>query len=135
MPPKPMQAVYYRSPDGSEPVPDLIDGLSARDQRLVVSQIKLLNRLTTTDPPLTFPQSSQVEGKLRELRCHCRSASYRVLYRRDGDQFILLHMFRKKTKAIPPEEITRAQKRWEDFRARMDTPHRRSPRAGGHRAP
>lgn len=70
-----------------------------------------------------------------ELRCHCGSAQYRVLYRRSRNLFILLHMFRKKTKAIPPEEIARAQERWEDFRARMDTPHRRSPRAGGHRAP
>ncbi len=35
--------------------------------------------LRTNDPPLPFPWSSQLEGELRELRCHYGSELYRVL--------------------------------------------------------
>jgi hypothetical protein len=50
-----MRAVYYRASDGSEPVRDFIDGLAVRHQVLLDNQIDLLNRLTTSDPPLAFP--------------------------------------------------------------------------------
>jgi hypothetical protein len=36
------------------------------------------------DAPLPFPWSSQLEGELRELRCHYGSEHDRVLYRRSG---------------------------------------------------
>lgn len=46
------------------------------------------------DPPLPFPWSSQLEGELRELRCHYGPELYRVIYRRSRNLFVLLHMFR-----------------------------------------
>ena len=135
MPAQLMRAVYYRAPDGSEPVSDFIDALPVRCQVLLDNQIDLLNRLTTSDPPLAFPHSSQVRGELRELRCHCGRDLYRVLYRRSLNLFVLLHVFRKNTGAIPPEEIAIAEARWDDFRARMEAQPRTPPRPGGHDAP
>jgi phage-related protein len=135
MPGQLMRAVYYRAPDGCEPVHDYIDGLPVRCQVLLDNQIDLLNRLTTNDPPLAFPHSSQVRGELRELRCHCGRELYRVLYRRSLKLFLLLHVFRKNSDAIPEEEITIAEGRWNDFRARMDAEPRTPPRPGGHDAP
>ena len=130
-----MRAVYYRGPDGTEPVRDFVDGLPVRCQVLLDNQIDLLNRLTTNDPPLVFPHSSQVRGELRELRCHCGRDLYRVLYRRSINLFILLHIFHKKSADIPAEEIAIAEARWSDFRARMDMTRRTPPRPGGHGAP
>ena len=62
-------------------------------------------------------------------------AVYRVVYRRSGNLFVLLHMFRKDTGRVPQTELRVARERWEDFKARMDAERRRPPRAAGHDAP
>ncbi|HEX5503035.1 MAG TPA: type II toxin-antitoxin system RelE/ParE family toxin [Thermomicrobiales bacterium] len=130
-----MQAVFYRMSDGSEPVDDVIERLSTARQVAIDEKIGWLNRLQTTDPPLPFPHSSQVTGELRELRCHYGTERYRVFYRRSENLFILLHIIRKNTGALPKAEITIAQERWADFKARMNAAPRTPPRAAGHDAP
>lgn len=130
-----MQAVYYRAADGSERVLDFIDSLSPRCQATLDYQIDRLNLLAPEGPPLPFPHSSQVEGELRELRCHCGRDLYRILYRRSENLFVLLHILRKTTGAIPEPDKQIARERWADFKARMDAPQRRPPRAAGHDAP
>lgn len=129
------QAVYYWARDGSEPVDDFIDRLSVKRQVALDNQIDRLNMLTPSNPHLPFPHNSQVEGELRELRCHFGRELYRILYRRSRNLIVLLHIFRKDTGRIPPSEIEIAKTRWRDFRARMDAPKRRPPRAAGHDAP
>jgi phage-related protein len=99
------------------------------------NQIERLNLLRPNDPPLPFPWSSQLEGELRELRCHYGSELYRVLYRRSRNLFVLLHIFRKVSRRVPGAELQIARERWQDFQARMDAPKRRPPRAAGHDAP
>lgn len=131
-----MQAVYYRAPDGSEPVDEFIKSLAdARKQAALDNQIERLNMLGPNDPPLPFPWSSQLEGELRELRLHFGPELYRVIYRRSRNLFVLLHMFRKDTGRVQEAELRIARERWEDFKARMDAERRRSPRAAGHDAP
>jgi phage-related protein len=130
-----LQAVYYRAPDGSEPVNQFIDRLSVKRQVALDNQIERLNILTSTNPHLPFPHSSQIEGELRELRCHYGRELYRILYRRSRNLIVLLHIFRKDTGKVPQAEIEVAHARWTDFRGRMDAPRRRPPRAAGHDAP
>lgn len=129
------QTVYYRASDGSEPVNDFIDQLGERKQPTIDLQINRLNDRPPGAPPPPFPHSSQVRGQLRELRCHYGSELYRILYRRSDDLFVLLHMLRKDTAALPEAAITTAEERWADFKSRMDAPRRRAPRAAGHDAP
>ena len=62
-----MQAVYYRAPDGSEPVNDLIDLLDVKRQVALDNQIDRLN-LLRPHSPTPLPARSQVEGELRERR-------------------------------------------------------------------
>jgi phage-related protein len=131
-----MQAVYYRARDGSQPVRDFVQTLQPMAAHVVVeNQIDRLNLCTEDGPPLPFPHSSQVEGELRELRCHYGSRHYRVLYRRSRNLFVLLHVFPKTTAAIPQREIEIAKERWNDFVARMGARPRIPPRAAGHDAP
>jgi len=59
----------------------------------------------------------------------------RVLYRRSGNLFVLLHAFEKRTKSIPEQDKAVAKERWEDFKARMRADPRMPPRAAGHDAP
>jgi len=129
------QAVYYRAPDGSEPVDEFIDRLDERKQPTLDLQIDRLNDRPLSAPPLPFPHSSQVRGPLRELRCHYGSELYRVLYRRSESLLVLLHMLRKDTGKLPDADIAIAEQRWMDFKQRMDAQPRRPPRAAGRDAP
>jgi phage-related protein len=129
------QAVYYRASDGGEPVRDFIRRLDAKRRAALLNQVARLNELSDAQPHLPFPYSSQIEGELRELRCHVGSELYRVLYRRSERLIVLLHVFRKKTGKVPTSEIQLAQARWDDFRTRMDAAPRRPPRPAGHDAP
>jgi len=127
--------VYFRVVDGSEPVREFIAGLEAKPQAALKRQIDRFNDLSDAVPHLPFPHSSQVEGELRELRCHMGSDHYRVLYRRSKRLIVLLHIFPKKTGKLPPAEIKIAQERWDDFKVRMDARPRKPPRAAGRDAP
>lgn len=98
-------------------------------------QIDAMNGLPDDSPPLRHPQTSQIEGGLRELRCHVGSNLFRVLYRRSGNLFVLLHMIRKNSRAVPRRDIELAQRRWRDYKDRMDAPDRRGPRPVGKDAP
>jgi len=126
--------VYYRAADGSEPVNDF-NRLSVKRQVALDNQIDRLNMLTSEMPHLPFPHNSQVEGELRELRCHFGRELYRILYRRSQNLIILLHVFRKDTGRIPDREIETAKERWADFVTRMNAQRRRPPRAAGRDAP
>lgn len=130
-----LQAVFYRARDGSEPVDEFIEILDANRQAAIDFQIDRLNMLTPANPHLPFPHSSQVQGELRELRCHYGRELYRILYRRSRNLIVLLHMFRKDTAKLPQREVEIATQRWEDFKERMDAEQRRRPRAVGRDAP
>jgi phage-related protein len=130
-----LQAVYYRASDGTEPVLDFVMGLDAKRRAVLLSQIGRLNLLSDSTPHLPFPLSSQVEGELRELRCHMGAEHYRVLYQRSERLIVLLHAFRKTTGKLPRGEVKIARDRWEDFKARMEARPRKPPRAAGHDAP
>jgi phage-related protein len=130
-----LQAVYYRAGDGTEPVREFITGLNAKRRAALLRQLDRLNGLSDAMPHLPFPHSSQVDGELRELRCHMGSEHYRVLYQRSDRLIVLLHAFRKTTGKLPAGEIKIARERWGDFKARMDARPRKPPRAAGHDAP
>jgi phage-related protein len=129
------QAVYYRDSEGFEPVRDFVDALPEETQAALENQIARLNLLSDEIPHLPFPHTSQVDGELRELRCHYGRRLYRVLYRRSERLVILLHVFPKRSAKVPAADIQLAQQRWADFKARMDAARRVPPRAAGRDAP
>ncbi len=129
------QAVFYRDPAGHEPVREFIDGLDEDEQAGLDNQIDRLNLLSDELPHLPFPHSSQVDGELRELRCHYGRDLYRVLYRRSERLIVLLHVFAKRSAKIPERDIQIARERWDDFKARMNADPRVPPRAAGRDAP
>ena len=124
--------VYYRAADRSEPVSDAIDALPPKARVAIDNQIE---RLGLFGPELGYPYTSQIEGELRELRCHYGSDLYRVLYRRSRNLFVLLHFLAKRTGRVPAEDIRVAHARWDDFVGRMNQRPRRPPRPAGHDAP
>jgi phage-related protein len=129
------QAVFYRDASGREPVRAFLDSLDNDSQAAIEHQIGRLNLLSDALPHLPFPHSSQVDGELRELRCHYGRELYRVLYQRSDRLLVLLHVFAKRSAKISQRDIAIAHERWDDFRTRMDAQPRIPPRAAGHDAP
>ena len=109
--------------------------LPVRVQVALDNQIDRLNDLSDAAPHPGFPHSSPVDGELRELRCHYGRDLYRVLYCRSANLIVLLHAFRKNTRAVPVADIRIALERWSDFRERMNEATRTPPRAARRDAP
>lgn len=127
------QAVYYRDRQGDQPVKDYIEQLSNPADKVQIDfRISLLNGLPPEAPPPEYPVTSQVEGELRELRCQ---KGYRILYRRSWNLCVLLHAVQKKAGKISDRDKGIAEKRWEDFKQRMEASPRTPPRAAGSDAP
>ena len=99
------QAVYYRGPDGSEPVNDWLESLLPTKPAAVAKIDDFveehLNNRNAEDPPREFPITSQIEGGLRELRVRFANTRYLLLYQRSGNLLVLLHAFEKNTGAVP----------------------------------
>ena len=78
---------------------------------------------------MPFPHSSQVDGQLREVRCHYGRDLYRIFYQRSGNLFVLLHALEKRSGALPKADVELAKARFADFRTRMDAKPKRPPPA------
>jgi len=63
-----MQAVFYRDPDGNEPVLDVLKAPPDRKRAVIENQLDRLNMQEPDKPPLPQPWTSQIEGELREFR-------------------------------------------------------------------
>jgi phage-related protein len=132
----PTQAVFYRDAQGREPVWDFLSAeLTASGLKHVERQIEDMNGIADQMPPPPFPQTSQIRGGPRELRCHSGRELFRIIYRRSGNLLVLLHVIRKGSRTIPERDIELAEKRWQDFKRRMNSTERRGPRAVGRDAP
>jgi phage-related protein len=63
-----------------------------------------------------FPYSSQVRGRIRELRAHYGDDHYRVLYfGAPGRVFVLLHAFAKRSAKISERDIRIAAARMQRY--------------------
>ena len=100
---------FYEEEDGSRPVEELVKSLPAKHQAKVLQYLQLLEDY---GPILDDPYSSQVKGKLRELKPHYGKAQYRILYYGDPYRsFVLLHGLHKVTKKLPKGDIEIAESR------------------------
>jgi len=128
-------AKFYRAADGTEPVDEFIGKQKPAVQLAIDRQIDRINALDEEHPHLAFPHSSQVEGELRELRCHYGRVLYRILYRRSMQFVVLLHVFEKHDDVVPEGDKLIARGRWADFRRRMLAKPRTRPSPIGRKAP
>jgi len=100
---------FYQEEDGSAPVETFLDELErpARAKALAIIQ-----HLKTQGLALPFPYSSQVKGRLRELRTQYGKNKIRMLYFSDSKRtFILLHGIIKRTQHFEASDINIAQQR------------------------
>lgn len=107
---------FYRDDEGNEPVKDFLLSVDSKRRGKMLQIIQILSEFGHTLP---FPYSSQVEGKMRELRTHYGKSLYRILYYCDSEGvFILLHAFEKRTQKIPERDFKIATERMESDQIR-----------------
>ena len=108
--------VSYIDPRRRTPVEEYLDRLPVKDRARVIRVIELLE---TYGAELRMPHARHLRRKLWELRVDARPTSYRVIFAAlPGRQFVLLHMFAKKTDTTPSQEIENAERRMADYLAR-----------------
>ena len=108
---------FYEDADGNAPVETFLDGLAKKQRAKLLG---LIGKLKEHGPTLPFPYSSQVEGKLRELRTRFGKTRLRILYFADASQdFRLLHGVVKNTEKLEKSDIEKAQDRMADHNRRV----------------
>jgi phage-related protein len=108
---------FYEDANGDAPVEAFLDGLAKKQRAKVLA---LIDQLKAHGPILPFPYSSQVEGKIRELRTQFGKTRLRVLYFADANQeFRLLHGVIKDTAKLEISDIRVAEERMADHNRRV----------------
>ena len=95
-----------------------LEGLPVSHRAKLLALVRMLEQ---EGPSLPFPYSSQVRGKLRELRTQLGKDKLRILYFADVKRtFILLHGILKRSAKLPEEDIRIAEERMEFHRRRLE---------------
>lgn len=107
---------FYRDSSGKEPVREYLELLAAKgdkDSRIKLNKIRdYMKILSQHGTRAGEPYMKHIEGDLWELR----PLSNRIFFFGwNGDRFILLHQFIKKTKKTPQREIDQAKRNMRDF--------------------
>ena len=112
-PNKKIQARFYLTASGGNPVRDWIMDMSDDDKKLVGRAIQLVE----FGWPIGMPYSRKLENDLWEVRANLTSGKIaRVIFTLCGDEMVLLHGFVKKTQQTPLSELETARGRLKDVR-------------------
>ncbi len=109
---------FFVDERGNAPVEEYLTNLPLQHRAKALALIKMLEQ---EGPSLPFPYSSQVRGKLRELRTQQGKDKLRILYFGDAKRvFVLLHGIVKRTAQLPEEDVHVAEARMELHRRRLE---------------
>lgn len=111
---------FYEKEDGEIPVENFLNTLPPKHQAKAIREIELLEEYGIHLP---FPHTSAIKGEdykgLWELRIKVASDISRIFYfLHDGNRFVLLHGFVKKSDKTPVKELEIARNRRDDYRRR-----------------
>jgi len=99
---------FYVDAHGHAPVEAFLDG---PPKKLRAKLLGLISKLQEHGPTLPFPYSSQVDGRLRELRTRFGKTRLRILYFADANQeFIRLHGMVKDSEKLEQSDVEAAKK-------------------------
>jgi len=111
--------VFYKDKNGKSLLLDYIQELDAKrdkDSRIKINKIyDYIDYLRSAGQAAGDPYVKHLNGEIWELR----PLRDRILFAAwDGESFILLHHFMKKTQKTPPIEIKQAKRNLADYRER-----------------
>ncbi|PYU10705.1 MAG: hypothetical protein DMG37_19335 [Acidobacteria bacterium] len=103
------QVDFFVDERGHAPVEEYLTTLPVQHRAKALALVKMLEQ---EGPNMPFPYSSQVRGKLRELRTQQGKDKLRILYFGDARRaFVLLHGIVKRSAQLPEEDIHIAEAR------------------------
>jgi phage-related protein len=108
----PMQAVFFETESGNQPVRDFILERSQADRKEIGSDIFTVQK----EYPLGLPLVEKIDTDLWEIRSHIPDGICRIFFTIYQETMILLHGFVKKTLKIPPKELKTVKGRLKEFR-------------------
>jgi phage-related protein len=109
--PKRVQATFYRSNDGAEPVREWILELQPEDRKSIGADIALIEY----GWPIGMPTCRPLSSGLWEVRSNISGGRIaRVLFCFSNGQLVLLQGFIKKTQKTPDSDMALARSRQKD---------------------
>ena len=108
----PYEVIFFVTSTDRSPTDIFLDGLQPKIKAKVE---KWIQKLEEHGPNLPRPYADIVRGKIRELRIKFGSNQYRLLYFFYGKIIVITHGFPKKTDAVPPNEISQAERYMNEF--------------------
>jgi hypothetical protein len=112
------QVDFYVDAHGRAPAQEFLEGLPVNHRAKLLALVRMLE---LEGPTLPFPYSSQVRGKLRELRTQQGKDKLRVLYFADARRtFVLLHGILKRSAKLLEEDVQLAEERMEFHSQRLE---------------
>lgn len=101
--------VFYIDPRGKCPPLEFLEELPLMEQAKIRNALRLLQEFGTN---LSMPHAKQIKGKLWELR----PGGVRLFYFANiGQQFVILHGYRKQSQKTPDREIEIAMRRMQEL--------------------
>ncbi len=106
-----LDAVFFRTTTGNEPVRDWLKGLTKEERKAIGEDVAYVQFKW----PIGKPRVDHLRGAIWEVRTSVGTRIARTLFAVEGNQMILLHGFIKKTQRTPNDEISLAEKRFREW--------------------
>jgi phage-related protein len=108
---KRLDAVFFRSKVGNEPVREWLKGLAKEQRKAIGEDIAYVQFKW----PIGKPRVDHLRGAIWEVRSSLDNRIARTLFAVAGGQMVLLHGFIKKTQHTPDSDIELALKRFKEW--------------------
>ena len=109
---------FYKKTNGRCPFIKYLKGQSIKTQDKITIY---LHNLAIQQIFRQEPYSSQLSGKIRELKIETENKAHRIIYfMMIGKKIIILNAFSKKTKKTPRNEIVKAENYMKDYQSRSN---------------
>jgi phage-related protein len=106
-----LEASFFRTSLGNEPVREWLLSLSKEDRKAVGTDIAYVQYKW----PLGKPRVDHLRGNVWEVRSSLKGRIARVLFAVDGKEMVLLHGFIKKAQRTPSADLELAEARWREW--------------------
>lgn len=113
---KKLQARFYQTPGGNEPVLEWIRDLSTEDKKEIGEDIAAVEFMW----PIGMPRVRPMKQGLFELRSHLSGQRFaRIMFGIVDDKMLLVHAFIKKTQQTPADDLALARNRLDEVKTWM----------------
>ena len=102
-----INASFFRSDSGNEPVREWLKNLPATDRRVIGEDIKTVQ----FGWPLGMPLVRHLDGGIWEVRVKLENRTARLMFCMEGSTMVFLHAFIKKLQATPKHDLDLAKER------------------------